>query len=333
MAIRYYIWILLGSISVSFAASSSNIDKDKSKPSNTVLICMSNLLKTADDTQTIAGLKKQCENKKVSPLQQRRLYEQQVADNPFAILPHKPNYLLPFTYSNVNTDIYDNILGDNEYDPIEAKFQISIKYTAWENFIFDDIDLQFAFTATSWWQTYNEELSAPFRETNYEPEITFIYNRPWDLFGLPIDATYVSFNHQSNGQGGEFSRSWNRIIGGIIINDGPIIYSLKTWYRIPEDEKETPDGIGDDNPDIQDFLGIGELGALWQINDHHNVSILLRNNFESDNKGAITLGWSYPLTDHLQGYVEYFNGYGESLIYYNEHTQTIGFGIKLTDWL
>lgn len=297
------------------------------------LMCMTNQLKTATDDQTIAELKAHCESKKVSPLVKRRLYEQQVKDNPFAILPHKPNYLLPFTYSKVDTDIYDNKLGDDDFSAVEAKFQISIKYIAWENLIFDDLDMQFAFTATSWWQTYNSELSAPFRETNYEPEVMFLYNKPWDFFGLPIDTTYLSFNHQSNGQSNEFSRSWNRIIGGIVINDDAITYSLRTWWRIPEDEKETPDGLGDDNPDIEHYLGHGELGAVWQINNHHNVSILLRNNFKSDNKGAVVLGWSYPINNHLQGYVEYFNGYGESLIYYNEHTQTIGFGIKLTDWL
>jgi len=306
----------------------------KSEMSAQTLICLTEQLKTATDDQTVAQLKAHCEATKMSPVAKRRLYEQQVKDNPFAILPHKPNYLLPFTYSKINTDIYDGTLDEGEeFSAIEAKFQISIKYIAWEDVIFDDIDMQFAFTATSWWQTYNSELSAPFRETNYEPEVTFQYNKPWDFFGLPIDMTYLSFNHQSNGRGGEFSRSWNRIIGGVVINDDDVTYSLRAWWRIPEDEKETPDGLGDDNPDIEDYLGHGELGAVWQINDHHNLSILLRNNFDSDNRGAVVLGWSYPINDHLQGYVEYFNGYGESLIYYNEHTQTIGFGIKLTDWL
>lgn len=308
-------------------------DEAENSPSNEILACMSNHLKTANDYDTVADLRIHCENEQVTALQQREFFERQVIDNPFAILPHKPNYLLPFTYSNVKTDLYDGILEGKEFDPIEAKFQISIKYVAWEDFLFDNIDMQFAFTATSWWQTYNSKLSAPFRETNYEPEVIFSYKRPWTLLGLPIDMTYLSFNHQSNGKGGEFSRSWNRIIGGLVVSDDSLIYSLRTWWRIPEDPKETPNGLGDDNPDIEDFLGQGELGILWQINDHHNLSIELRNNLKSDNKGAVTLGWSFPINNHLQGYVEYFNGYGESLIYYNERTQQIGIGFKLTDWL
>jgi phospholipase A1 len=318
---------------LSFSAWSAAEKSQADQPSEVVLICMSNYLTTANGAQTVAELKSNCEQDNPSPLALRRLYEQQVIGNPFAILPHKPNYLLPFTYSNVDTDIYDDILGDEEFDAVEAKFQISIKYIAWQDVLFDNIDLQFAFTATSWWQTYNSKLSAPFRETNYEPEVIFSYNQPWGLFGLPIDMTYVSFNHQSNGRGGEWSRSWNRIIGGVVMSQGPIIYSVKTWWRVPEEVKETPDGLGDDNPDIKNYLGRGELGVLWQINTHHNLSIQLRNNFNSDNKGAVTLGWSFPINNHLQGYAEYFSGYGESLIYYNQRTQQVGIGIKLTDWL
>ncbi|MGB1297661.1 MAG: phospholipase A [Psychrobium sp.] len=324
---------LLVSTALLFNIVSYAQDATTDTPSSAVLVCMSNQLKNASSETTIAELREQCEKESLSALAQRGHYEQQVNDNPFAILPHKPNYLLPFTYSNVDTDIYDHILDGDEYDPVEAKFQISIKYIAYQDFIFDNIDMQFAFTATSWWQTYNSELSAPFRETNYEPEVIFTYEEPWELFGVPIDMTYVSFNHQSNGKGGEFSRSWNRIIGGLVMSHGPVIYGVRAWWRIPEDAKETPDGLGDDNPDIEEYLGKGEFGAIWQINNHHNLSIMLRNNFKSDNKGAITLGWSFPINKRLQGYVEYFNGYGESLIYYNERTQQIGIGIKLTDWL
>ncbi|WP_435274996.1 phospholipase A [Psychrobium sp. nBUS_13] len=315
---------------LALAQSGKGVDD---QPTNAVLTCMSNHLKSANNSDTVVDLRRHCEQQKMTAFDVRNSYEQQVIENPFAILPHKPNYLLPFTYSNVDTDIYDGILDGEEFDPVEAKFQISIKYVAYQDFVFDNIDMQFAFTATSWWQTYNSKLSAPFRETNYEPEVIFTYEKPWQLFGMPIDMTYLSFNHQSNGKGGEFSRSWNRIIGGLVMSHGPVIYGVKAWWRIPEDEKETPDGLGDDNPDIEDFMGKGEIGALWQINDHHNLSIMLRNNFKSDNKGAITLGWSFPISSHLQGYVEYFNGYGESLIYYNERTQQIGVGIKLTDWL
>ncbi|MFA9420991.1 MAG: phospholipase A, partial [Gammaproteobacteria bacterium] len=91
--------------------------------------------------------------------------------------------------------------------------------------------------------------------------------------------------------------------------------------------------IKDDNPDIEKYLGNGQLGMVWQLSRNHNLELMLRNNLRSDNKGAIELGWTYPFATHFRGYVQYFNGYGESLIYYNVHSERLSLGIKFTDWL
>lgn len=60
------------------------------------------------------------------------------------------------------------------------------------------------------------------------------------------------------------------------------------------------------------------------------------NNLESEfEKGAVELVWGFPLWDYpyLQGYVQYFSGYGESLIGYNQYVNRIGIGLAWTDWL
>ena len=65
-------------------------------------------------------------------------------------------------------------------------------------------------------------------------------------------------------------------------------------------------------------------------------SIMSRNNLESGfQRGALQLSWSFPLFKwpYLKGYVQYFTGYGESLIDYDHYVNTIGFGLSLTDCL
>lgn len=296
--------------------------------------CIAKEVEQANDKQVIGEIRQLCRSKEYSLLEERLVLEESAESNPFALLPHKPTYFLPFSYSKVNPAPYEKELGDNELSDIEIKFQVSLKYIAAKDWIIDDLDVELALTATSWWQAYNTDISTPFRETMYEPELMFTYQKPLSIFGITADRSYISLNHQSNGQAGHLSRSWNRVIGGLIFNSGDFIWGVQAWWRIPEEQKSDEfDPTGDDNPNIEDYLGHGEIIALWQIADGHNIDMELRNNLSSDNKGSVLLGWSFPLTKHLRGYIQYFNGYGESLIYYNHHSERLGIGVKLTDWL
>ena len=105
--------------------------------------------------------------------------------------------------------------------------------------------------------------------------------------------------------------------------------SLKPWIRLPEDADE------DDNPDITDYLGHGELRLLYRRHGHV-FGLMTRNQVESGfDRGALELSWSFPVFDYpyLKGYVQYFYGYGESLVDYDRRVNRIGVGISLTDWL
>jgi phospholipase A1 len=274
----------------------------------------------------------QAEDQATTTVRHRLEMEQAVQDNPFVLLPHRPNYILPVTY---NFTPNDQAFGFEEgtFKRIEIAFQVSLKVQLGEGLFGDKGNLYAAYTNLSWWQAYNAERSRPFRETNHEPELFLLFDMDRDLLGFKATNVVLGVSHQSNGQSGSLSRSWNRIYGTVILQRYNMVLSLKPWYRIPERKKETQDDPGgDDNPDIGDYMGSGEVGVFYRL-AKHSLSLLLRNNLSQDNKGAVMLGWTYPLSPKLKGYFQLFDGYGESLIDYNSRTTRIGVGILLADWL
>jgi phospholipase A1 len=146
------------------------------------------------------------------------------------------------------------------------------------------------------------------------------------MFGLTNRLIQAGFVHQSNGRSGEVSRSWNRVYANMIFERGNFYFGLKPWLRIQEDSED------DDNPDIEDYLGYFEFQGIYNRNKS-NYGLFFRNTLKDGYRGAVQLDWGFPVHDHLRGYVQYFYGYGESLIDYNNKVNKLGIGIKLTDWL
>ena len=262
--------------------------------------------------------------------EQQRQAEIESAKNGFTLLPHRSNFLMPVSFANIKDDPYIGNAEEDEYHDAEIYFQFSVKYLLEDDFIFDDLDLLVGFTAASWWQAYNGDISRPFRATDYQPEIFLRYTHRWKLLGATVEQASIAFNHQSNGQSGVLSRSWNRIIAGLSFAPWHNInWHIDAWWRLPEDDKENGDDPhGDDNPNIEKYLGYGQLSASWRGASNHHWKLMLRHNLRSDAKGAVQLDWSKPFRPGLEYYVSYFNGYGDSLIYYNETIQRISLGFK-----
>ncbi len=245
----------------------------------------------------------------------------------FAIMPYRQNYILPYTYNFTQEKTgYETAVPGGNLQDAEAKFQISLKMKLWEDILGANLDLWAAYTQASFWQVYNTGFSSPFRETNYEPEILLNYRTDTDLWGLRSRFIQLGLNHQSNGRGKPLSRSWNRATANFGFERGDLNLILKTWARIPEAESQ------DDNPDISSYLGYGEIwaGTIWR---GYHLALMFRNNFRFDeNRSALQFEVSFPLLKHLNGYVQYFAGYGESLIDYNHFTNRIGLGFMVKDW-
>ena len=206
--------------------------------------------------------------------------------NIFVLWPYRPCFFLPLAYNsspNQDTDLDFDPKAKSQYN--EVKFQLSFKFKIWRDIVRNSeikdiiekstgirgIDLWVAYTQQSFWQLYNSAFSAPFRDTNYEPELLFNFRMQREipyLMGTKLQFINVGFNHQSNGRSEPLSRSWNRIVANFGLEKDNFSLLLKTWYRLPENE------INDDNPDITRYTGYGELwGTLYWKNQRFAVML------------------------------------------------------------
>jgi phospholipase A1 len=240
---------------------------------------------------------------------------------------HRSNCALVFSYN-----FTPNPAPLREVDPAktlvkpEVTFQLSFKAKLWQDVLGQKVDLWFGYTQRSFWQLYNFDDSSPFRETDYEPEVLFNFRTRFNLLGLKARFIQVGLNHQSNGQSEPLSRSWNRVVANVGLERGSFSLLLKGWYRFPESDED------DDNPGLIHYVGHGELWGYYFLGKHR-LGIMLRDNLNfRENRGAVQLEWSFPLFAMVAGYVQYFYGYGESLLDYDHRINRIGIGFILSDW-
>ena len=264
------------------------------------------------------------------PPSMSRHWELGKSEGTFRFRAHKPIYLLPARYSgNTNQRPLRSLIPedddpDQDIDDVEAKFQLSFKLKMVEGLFSERADLWLGYTQQSHWQVFNNSISRPFRETDYEPELMLVIRTDYDLFGLEGRFINLGVVHQSNGRGEPLSRSWNRIYVQAGLERGGFAFYLRPWYRIEERAKD------DDNPDIDDFFGYGDLVMQYRV-EGHTLSALVRAN-PAEGKGAVQLDWTFPLRGPMRGYLQGFTGYGESLIDYNHEQTTIGAGVSFNDW-
>ncbi len=248
------------------------------------------------------------------------------------ILPHRPNFFLPFAYS---PDLSGTRGSTSPLQSTEFKFQLSFKMPLLDPVGERGLTAWFAYTGQSWWQAYNSERSSPFREYNHEPELFVSRVMEVPLGPWTLRSISGGFVHQSNGRAQPLSRSWNRLFAEFRLDTPQRWWMVvRPWVRVRETNKSDLDqAAGDDNPDIGRYMGNGELrfgyaGGRWR------GSAMIRRSLQSGGKGAAQLDLSFPtgFSPLVRWYVQYFDGYGESLIDYNRRVSRLSFGVLLNDW-
>lgn len=216
-----------------------------------------------------------------------------------------------------------------------AKFEFSFKYRLFnkEAPLSKEFPLlsglHFSYSQISLWQL--DKPSAPFYDTSYKPE--FFYSnediKAIKLPGVSELGLQTGFGHESNGQGGTTSRGINILFFRPIFDFGdPEQFH---FYVAPKLFLYLTD---DGNPDIAKYRGYCDLRTVIGWRQGLEFSVLGR--LGSDyNRGSVQLDLTYPIRDLLKNnldvYIDaqYFYGYGETLLGYNQRSQAFRIGFAL----
>jgi outer membrane phospholipase A len=189
--------------------------------------------------------------------------------------------------------------------------------------------LRVGYTQRSVWDIEGE--SSPFYDSSYMPE-----------FGIQTDSTRppkhswftwmgwrLAFQHESNGKSGPESRSLNTVY----LRPRFVLGDVDHWFFVVLPEIHTYVGDIEDNPAIKDYRGYGKLKFYFGRNDGPTMGVSgwMGKDWEHPTY-QLDLAWPlktgrYSLDTYL--YIQYFNGYGESLRSYDEKSDALRFGVGL----
>jgi phospholipase A1 len=223
------------------------------------------------------------------------------------------------------------VMGDGNHRPA-AKFQLSLKYRAATLGHPSDDDgaptLQLAYTQQSLWDTKIHK----FYDTSYMPEV-FVERlkvTPEKFGPVRLLGWTAGFRHDSNGRGGDLERSFNVVyLRSYILGAG----SADGWFVGFGPEVVGYVSAHDNTPDIQKYNGQGSLFTIVG----HGSGPSLKWTLSGDRKaGHRTNDFNLTVPLRLRRYdfgtyafVDYFHGYGESLLDFNRKTSAVRAGLAL----
>jgi phospholipase A1/A2 len=214
-----------------------------------------------------------------------------------------------------------------------AKFQLSFKYRV---LTFGRgtpehprPTLQLAYTQRSLWDMEAE--SEPFYDTSYMPELFVESLRPPGAGrgGFSFLGWGAGLRHESNGKAGDDSRAMNMVYGRAMFGVG----TPRSWYLGFGPEVWAYVGSVDHMPDIEDYRGHGRAYFVAGYGSGASLSWTVT---PGDGFDRLTheLGLSIPVgvkkVDFATFvYVQYFDGWAESIRDYSHYSQSVRAGLSL----
>ncbi len=200
----------------------------------------------------------------------------------------------------------------------DVKFQISLAIRLtnatlpWNTFLF------LMYTQKTFWNVF--ERSMPMRDLNFNPGIGL--SKPFFNKGRYLGKMTLLLEHESNGRDGEESRSWNRISlsGSTMVTEWLMVHS-KFWIPIVD---------GENNRDILDYTGLFQTGFVLNSRDKKfsgGITLIKRRGWNLNFNTIAEFAWRVHEKTNLNLFAQYYNGFGESLLDYNQFHSRLRVGL------
>lgn len=200
----------------------------------------------------------------------------------------------------------------------DVKFQISfaIRLTnavlPWHTYLF------LMYTQKTFWNVF--ENSMPMRDLNFNPGIGL--SKPFFVKDRYLGKMTLLVEHESNGRDSIQSRSWNKVSlsGSVMVTDWLLVHS-KVWIPIVD---------GMNNKDILKYSGIWQTGFQVSTFDKKflwALTLIKRKGWNLNFNTIVDFNWRVNEKANLWLFAQYYNGYGENLLDYNQFHSRVRVGI------
>lgn len=222
-------------------------------------------------------------------------------------------------------------------NPSDAKLQLSFRYRLFgqqpREFTTGDgsrewrAGLYFGYTQRMFWDLSEE--SIPMYDITFSPELFLRAVSPGSTsIGAPMLGIQAGLRHQSNGEDGADSRSYNTLyvepsVGFGLGNGWTLTAAPRLWAYV---------GSKEGNERIARYRGYTGLTIDLKQTDGFGLRTYLQGNL-SGGRGSAEVDMSYSLRRwtglNLYLYSQLYTGYGEALIDYDERNTRLRFGIGI----
>lgn len=200
----------------------------------------------------------------------------------------------------------------------DVKFQISFALRLTNATLPGNSFLFLMYTQKTFWNVF--EPSLPMGDINFNPGIGWSF--PFFSKNQYVGKATLLLEHESNGRDGNQSRSWNRLsISASTIIDQWIMVHAKIWFPFIDSRN---------NKDILKYYGIYQSGVVITTPDQKfqfGLTWMKRAGWNLNFNTILDFTWRIHKKSNLNLFVQYYNGYGEDLLHYNQFRSMLRAGL------